>query len=464
MSTRDSEEFDAIVIGGGQGASLAVALARAGKKTAVVEKQFFGGTCVNYGCTPTKALIASARVAYQSRHASKWGVSTGEVEVDFAAVAARKNAIVADFRRSNEKSLEVENLEIVCGEASFVAERTLQVLEGGATRILTAPAIVIATGSRNVRPQIEGLEEVPWLDSTSLLEIESVPGHLVILGGGVISVEFAQAFRRFGARVTIIEMASQLLPHEDEDVAHCVRDILEEEGVQVLLGTEALKVERSRDGVRVQVLASGERKEVEGSHLLVAVGREPETRGLNLDKTGVKRDEKGFVQVDEFLKASAPGIYAMGDVAGSQPFTHMAYDDARVLCAHLIDAKSVSTHARLQTWTVFLDPQLGRVGLSEAEARRAGKRFGIARIRMDEVARPLETGEARGFWKVLVEKETGQILGGAFLSMDGGEMAALCQVAMLGKMPYSVLRDLPISHPTLAEAFNNLFLRFERGS
>lgn len=463
--TRDAEEFDCLIIGGGQGASLATQLARGGLKTVVIERADFGGTCVNRGCTPTKTLIASARVANYARTAHKWGVHAGEVRVDMAEVTGRKSEVVRDFRGDVEKGLEIPNLTVVRGEASFSAPRTVQVLADGQMRVLKAQSVVIATGGESAQPKIEGLDSVGWLDSTSILDLRHVPEHLLIMGGGTIAVEFAQAFRRLGSRVSIIEKNKALLSKEDADVSLAVREILEEDGIQILCGSQVEKVERQGESIVLQVLVGGpdgEERTLSGSHLLVATGRRPSTGHLNLEAAGVRCDDKGFVQVDEFLSTSAEGVFALGDVAKSPPFTHIAFDDGRILAERILHGRKRSTQARALTWTVFIDPQLGRVGLSEAEARDKGLRFEVARIEMKDVARPLEVGEARGFWKVLVEQESGQILGGSFLSLEGGEMAALCLVAMLGQVPYHKLRDLPISHPTLAESFNNLFLKLDR--
>lgn len=461
----DAEEFGCLIIGGGQGASLAAMLARGGLKTAVVEKADFGGTCVNRGCTPTKTLIASARVANYARTSARWGVHTSEVSVDMEAAVARKREVVHDFRLDVEKALEIPGLSSVRGSARFIAPRTVQVLEGSSKRILKAQSVVIATGGDNAAPDVEGLDAVKWLDATSVMELRRVPEHLLIMGGGYISVEFAQAFRRLGARVTIVEKNPALLTKEDADVSQAVRQILEEDGIQILCGSQVRRVARQGEQVVLQVLEVGQpgrEQTLRGSHLLVATGRRPSTGDLNLEVAGVELDGKGFVRVDEFLGTSAEGVFALGDVAGSPPFTHIAFDDARILADRILHGKKRSTRERILTWTVFIDPQLGHVGLTEAEARAKGLSFEAARIEMKDLARPLEVGEPRGFWKVLVERGSGQILGGSFLSLEGGEMAALCLIAMIGRVPYQQLRDLPISHPTLAESFNNLFLKLDR--
>ncbi len=456
-----NSEFDAIVIGGGQGASLGIALAKAGRKTALIERAYFGGTCVNYGCTPTKTMVASAQVAHTARHSDRYGVYCGGVTVEMKDVVARKNAVVEDFRQSVEANLEHENLQIFCGEAKFTGHKAVQVLADGKTHDLTAETIVIAVGTHNKVPPVEGLDGVDFLDSTSIMELDVVPEHLMILGGGYISVEFGQMFRRFGARVTIIEKNPQLLSREDADVAQRVREILQEDGLEILCDAKVQSVAQDGDEIALQVLAGAEERELRGSHLLVAIGRAPSTGDLGLEKTGVECDEKGYLQVDAQLQTNVAGIYGLGEVAGSPPFTHIAYDDFRILCANLTEDKNCDTKDRLIPWVVFMNPQLGRIGVNEKEAREKGVDYAIAQIEMDAIARPLETGQTRGFWKVLIAPD-GEILGGSFLSMEGGEVMAMLQLAMIGKLSYDKLRDLPIAHPTLAESFNNLFLKFDR--
>ena len=371
----NSETFDAIVIGGGQGASLAIALAKAGRKTALIERAYFGGTCVNYGCTPTKTLVASAHTAYSARHSDKYGVQTGDVSVDMKAVVARKTAVVEDFRGDINDNLQHENLQIFCGDAKFTGHKAVQVLAAEKTHDLSAETVIVAVGTSNKVPEIDGLDAIDFLDSTSIMELETVPEHLVILGGGYIAVEFGQMFRRFGARVTIIQKNEQILTREDEDVAQRVREILEEDGLKIVCGAETKSVSKEGAEIVLQVLAGEEKQEIRGSHLLVAIGRTPATQNLGLDLTGVECDEKGFVKVDKQLKSNVAGIYALGEVAGSAPFTHIAYDDFRILCANLLEGDDCTTEDRLIPWVVYTDPQLGRVGLSEKEAREKGMAY-----------------------------------------------------------------------------------------
>jgi pyruvate/2-oxoglutarate dehydrogenase complex dihydrolipoamide dehydrogenase (E3) component len=303
-----------------------------------------------------------------------------------------------------------------------------------------------------------GLEDVPFLDNRSVMELDEVPEHLLVLGGGYVGLEFGQMFRRFGSRVTIVQRNAQLLPREDEDVAESVADILREDGIEVLLGTSPLRAARSGDGgVRLEVCTSEGERTLEGSHLLVATGRVPNTDRLDLSAAGIKTDGKGFVRVDERLETSRPGVWAMGDVKGGPAFTHISYDDFRVIRANLLDGGEESIEDRPISYTVYIDPQLGRVGLSEREAREQGRDFEVARMPMKHVARALETDESRGFMKALVDAHSGRILGAAILGIEGGELMSMIHLAMLGDVPFTVLRDAPFAHPTLAESFNNLF-------
>jgi pyruvate/2-oxoglutarate dehydrogenase complex dihydrolipoamide dehydrogenase (E3) component len=345
------------------------------------------------------------------------------------------------------------------GEASFVGPRELEVdLNGAGSLRLNADRIFINTGTRPSVPLVEGLGGVPFLDNRSVMELGEVPGHLLVLGGGYVGLEFGQMFRRFGSRVTIVQRGAQLLAQEDEDVADGVAGILREDGIEVLLGTSAIGAARSGDGsVRLKVRSPSGVRVLEGSHLLVATGRTPNTDRLNLAAAGINTDEKGFVRVDERLETSVPGVWAMGDVNGGPAFTHVSYDDFRVIRANLLDGGDESTDGRPVSYTVYTDPQLGRVGLSEKEAREQGLDFGVARMPMKHVARALEIDESRGFMKALVDAQSGRILGAAILGIEGGELMSMIHIAILGDVPFTVLRDAPFAHPTLAESFNNLF-------
>src|SRR5262245_44185039 len=380
--------YGAVVIRSGQaGGPVARGLARAGRKTALVERAHVGGTCVNEGCSPTKTMVASARVAYLARRAADYGVRTGAVSVDLAKVRQRKQAIVDSFRGGSERRLVAAGVDLLAGEACFTGARTVEVtLNGGGAALLTAPTIVLNTGARPTRPDLPGLDGVPFLDSTSVMELAQVPEHLLVLGGGYIGLEFGQMFRRFGSRVTVVQRGPALLAREDPDVAEEVAKILREDGIEVLLDTQAERVEKAGGGVRLGVRGPGGVKALEGSHLLVAVGRTPNSDRLNLPAAGVKADSRGFVPVDERLRTNVPGIYAVGDLKGGPAFTHISYDDYRILKTNLLDGGDATTAGRLVPYTVFIDPQLGRVGLSEQEARGQGRDVKVAKMPMSWVA------------------------------------------------------------------------------
>jgi pyruvate/2-oxoglutarate dehydrogenase complex dihydrolipoamide dehydrogenase (E3) component len=456
-----AQHYDAVVIGSGQGGKpLSTTLAEAGYKTALVEREHVGGTCVNVGCTPTKTMVASAKVAYFDRRSANYGVHNGPVSVDMVEVRQRKRDIVESFRNGVRRTIEsTEGLDLLLGEARFVGEKELEIqLNDGETILLTSDNVFINVGARPMDPPIEGLDNVPTLNSTSIMELGEVPERLLVLGGGYVGLEFAQMFRRFGSEVTIVQRGEQLLAREDAEVAEAVAEILREDGIEVLLETEALRAEQTDGGgVGLTVRTPDEERTLSGSHMLVAIGRPPNTDLLNLEAAGVETDKRGFVDVNERLETNMPGIYALGDVKGGPAFTHISYDDYRIISTNLLEDSNASTADRLVPYTVFIDPQLGRVGLSEREAREGGRDVRVARMPMSRVARALEVDEPRGFMKAVVDAETGRILGCAILSIEGGEIMSMIQIAMMGGVPYTALRDGVFAHPTLAESLNKLF-------
>jgi pyruvate/2-oxoglutarate dehydrogenase complex dihydrolipoamide dehydrogenase (E3) component len=461
------DNYDAIVIGAGQsGGPLATALARAGSRTALVEREHVGGTCINEGCTPTKTMVASARVAYLARRAGDYGVQNGPIQVDMVRVRERKRHIVDSFRNGSQRRIErTEGVDLLFGEARFRGARAIEVkLNDGGTRQLNAGRyIFINAGDRPGRPPVPGLDQVPTLDSTSIMELDSVPEHLLVLGGGYVGLEFGQMFRRLGSQVTIIQRGKQLLAREDPDVAEAVAEILREDGVEVLLQTDAVGARRADGGIQLTVRSAsdGAERTVSGSHLLAAAGRLPNTDRLDLAAAGVAADEQGYVKVNERLETNVPGVYALGDVKGGPAFTHISYDDWRIVRTNLLEGGNATTTGRLVPYTVFIDPQLGRVGLTETEARAQGHSVRVAKMPMSQVARALEVDEPRGFMKAIVEADTGQILGYACLGLEGGELMNMVEIAMLGKLPYTVLKEAIFAHPTLGEALNNLFMSMD---
>ena len=451
MNTR----YDAIVVGAGQsGGPLSTALAQSGRRTALIEREHVGGTCINEGCTPTKTMVASARVAYLARRAADYGVTiSGQVGIDMPKVRQRKRDIVDQFRSGSQRRIEnTPGVDLIFGQACFVGPKTLET--NGQT--LSADLVFLNAGARPSRPSLPGLDQVHTLDSTSIMELDQVPEHLLVLGGGYVGLEFGQMFRRFGSQVTIVQRGPRLLAREDPDVADAVADILRQDGISVLLGTDAARVSGRVD---LTVRTPDGEETLHGSHLLVAVGRVPNTDTLNLAATGVEVDKRGFVQTNDRLETNVAGIYALGDVKGGPAFTHISYDDWRIIRTNLLERGQASTRGRLVPYTVFIDPQLGRIGLTEEEALASGRSIQVATMPMTDVARALEIDESRGLLKAVVDSETQEILGGAILGIEGGELMAMLEIAMLGKLPYTVLREAIFAHPTLAEAFNNLFTR-----
>jgi pyruvate/2-oxoglutarate dehydrogenase complex dihydrolipoamide dehydrogenase (E3) component len=464
MASDASKDFDAIVIGSGQGGTpLCQALAGAGMRTALVEREHVGGTCINEGCTPTKTMVASARVAHLARRGADYGVHTGELKIDLARVRERKRAIVDSFRNGSQSRIEkTRNLELLFGDAEFIGPKTIRVRKkDGGELALAAKQIFINAGCRPLVPKIAGLGDVPYLNSTSIMELDAVPKHLLVVGGGYIGLEFGQMFRRFGSRVTVVQSGAQLLNGEDPDIADAVLKILRDEAIDVILNSKAARVGKIASDIELTVENSGKLQTLSGTHLLVAVGRVSNADSLNTTAAGIATDKHGYVQVNERLETSAPGIFALGDIKGGPAFTHISYDDFRIIRSNLIEKRNASIAGRLLPYTVFIDPQLGRVGMSETEARKTGRKIRVAKMPMTYVARALELDESRGFMKVIVDADSSQMLGAAVLGIEGGEIMSQIQLAMMGKLPYTVLKDAVFAHPTLAESLNNLFSHFQ---
>lgn len=475
LATMTSTHYDAVFIGSGQSANpLAKAFAKAGKKTAVVERAALGGTCVNVGCTPTKTMIASGRVAYLARRGADYGVRTGGVEVDLLKVRDRKREIVKQWHAGSVRGLDDARVDVLMGEGSFVGEKKIRVaLRDGGEKVVTAETVFLSVGERPSRPEIAGLgdvDEARVVDSTSVMELDAVPKHLVVLGGGYIGLEFGQLFRRLGAEVTIIQRAKQLVPREDTDVADCMLDIIKEDGITVHLSTTVESISGTKDTetpFEINVQTQSGKVTVAGSHILLATGRVPNTDSLNLPAVGIKTTPKGHIIVDDKLQTTAPGVYALGDVHGGPAFTHMSYDDFRIIRTNLLPSTMASTTPRMPTTTsstsrvlapyvMFTDPQLAHVG-QHARDVGAGRRTQTATMPMGYVARALEMDEPRGMMKATVDAETGEILGFTCLGIEGGEVMAIMQTAMMGGLKWWDMEAAVWSHPTLAESLNNLW-------
>ncbi len=460
-----TEQFDAIIVGTGQGGKpLAAALAEAGRRTAIIENDRVGGTCVVRGCTPTKTMVASARVAYMARRAAEYGVATGGVRVDLETVRTRKRTIVDDWSEGSRTGLERHELvDLVMGTGRFSGPGEITVdLNGGGKRTLAADQIFLNVGARSAIPPLPGLDTVHFLDSTSIMELGRVPDHLVILGGGFIGLEFGQMFRRFGAEVTIVQRSPRLADREDEDISEVIRELFEADGIRVLTSTSATSVEaRDGGGVHLRAERDGEDLTIDGEELLVSVGRVSNADTLDLETIGLATDDRGWIPVNDRCETAVEGVWAFGDVSGAPPFTHIAYDDFRIIRNNLLGAGGASRAGRIVPYTVFIDPQLGRVGLTEQEARKQGYDVRVATLPMTSVARAIETNETRGLMKAVVDAETDRILGAAVLGIEGGEVATVLQVAMMGDLPWTALRDAAISHPTVSESLNNLFMTLD---
>lgn len=455
------ETFDVIIIGAGQGGvPLATAFAGAGRKTALIERRWPGGTCVNVGCTPTKTMVASGRVAHLAGRGADYGVQTGELSIDMGTVRQRKRDIVQQFRSGSQKRIDqTDGLDYIEGEARFTGKKRLEVaLNHGGTRTLTADIIVLDIGERPRPLDIDNPDNVTIHDSTSIMELDDVPGHLVVIGGGPIGLEFAQLFRRLGAKVTILHRSDQLVSREDPDIAGAVLEVLEQDGIEVDLNAEPVGIARAGGAIEVQVQRKGaDTFTIQGTHILAAAGRVPNTDSLDAGKTGLELDKRGYIRTNDRLETDVPGIYAIGDIRPGPKFTHISYDDYRVLKTNLIDGGDRSIADRLVSSVTYIDPQLAQIGLTERQARDQGVPYKLATMPMSSVARALETGETRGVMKALVDPESGKILGAAVLGIEGGEIMSMMHIAMIAGLPYTALRDGAFAHPTLAESLNNLF-------
>jgi pyruvate/2-oxoglutarate dehydrogenase complex dihydrolipoamide dehydrogenase (E3) component len=447
-------KFDAIVIGSGQGGNpLCWGLADRGWNVALVEESHMGGTCVNTGCTPTKTMIAAAQVAYYARNGARWGVQSGPVSVDLSAVVDRKNSVVQQWRGGQERSLARHpRVRLFRGHARFESAHEVRVND----ELLQSDRIFIDTGTRPHPPKITGLETAGYLTNESLMEIRDLPAHLVVLGAGYVGLEFGQMFRRFGSRVTIVHRSSQILPREDEDVAKQLQKALESEGIEFRLNSKSIQAEKRASEIALALESDGHRETITGSHLLVATGRRPNTDDLGLEKAGVEQDEHGYIKVNSRLETNVAGIWALGDVKGGPAFTHISYNDYQIIFANLMEGKNLSITNRYVPYSLFTDPQLGRVGMTEREARASGQKLKLGAYPMSRVARAVERNETAGLMKLVVNAETDRILGAAILSSEGGELVQILGALMLADAHYTVLKGAVFIHPTLAEGFFGL--------
>jgi pyruvate/2-oxoglutarate dehydrogenase complex dihydrolipoamide dehydrogenase (E3) component len=440
--------YDAIIIGTGQaGPALARRMAGLGMKVAVIERGRFGGTCINTGCTPTKTLVASAYAAHVARRGADYGFSAGNVTVDMKRIKARKDYVVGLSNQGVERSLKnLENCRVYQAHARFVSPREVQV----GTEVLTAERIFINVGGRAVVPDIAGLDQVDYLTNSSMMDVDFLPRHLLVLGGSYIGLEFGQMYRRFGSEVTVVEVGPRLVPREDPDVSEAIAGILAREGVAVRLTAKCLQVEKQGSDI-VMTIDCGGTSQLHGSHLLIAAGRRPNTDDLGLEHAGVKQDERGYITVDDELRTTVPGIWALGDCNGRGAFTHTSWNDFEIVSANLFDGEHRRVSDRIPAYALYIDPPLGRAGMTEADVRKRGRPALIGKIAMEDVSRAFEKGETEGFMKMLVDAESKEILGASFLGTSGDEAIHCVLDSMYAKAPYTLLKRAMHIHPTVAE-------------
>lgn len=451
-----ARSFDAIIIGTGQaGPSLAGRLDAAGMRVAIIERHLVGGTCVNTGCKPTKTLVASAHAAQMARRGDEYGFTAGPVTVDMKAVAARARKVILDSRKGNEDWLEgLPNVALLRGHARFDGPGTVRV---NGER-LTAPRIFINVGGRASVPDMPGLQDVPYLTNSSIVELDALPRHLLIVGGSYIGLEFAQMYRRFGAQVTIVERGDRVIAREDADISQAVRGILEDEGIVVRTGADQISFRRVDDGVAVAFKTASGDTEVAGSHVLIAIGRRPNTDDLGLDTAGIALDERGYITVDDHLQTSAEGVWALGDCNGRGAFTHTAYNDFEIVAANLLDGEERRVSSRVPGYALYIDPPLGRAGMSEAEALKTGRPLLFAKREMTRVGRAVEKGETKGFMKVVADAGTRRILGAAILGTGGDEAIHGILDMISADRPLDELRWAVPIHPTVSELIPTLLV------
>jgi pyruvate/2-oxoglutarate dehydrogenase complex dihydrolipoamide dehydrogenase (E3) component len=454
------KHFDAIVIGTGQaGPSLAARFADAGKTVAIIERHKFGGTCINTGCIPTKTLVASAYAIHVARRGAEYGFAVGDVRIDIKRVKARKDAASARSSKGVEGWLRgTKNCTVIQGHARFQSSNTVVVND----EVLQADNIYINVGARASVPEMPGIHDVPFLDNSSVMDIDFLPEHLVIVGGSYVGLEFAQIYRRFGSEVTIVEMGPRLIGREDEDVSQAVREILEAEGINIRLNAKCVSLAKHDGGVAVRMECSEDPKEVVGTHVLLAVGRTPNTNDLGLDRAGVATNARGYITVDDQLQTNVPGIWALGDCNGRGAFTHTSYNDYEIVADNLFNADHRRVSDRIQAYALYIDPPLGRCGMTDAEIRKSGRRALAVKYPMSKVSRAYEKGETQGFIKICVDAETKQILGAAILGVGGDEVIHVLLDVMYAKGPYTVIQRAMHIHPTVAEYLPTIVAKLER--